>query len=52
MRQHAGPANPKNPLQLMERTGLLVAVAATALSGAIWGVAGFRASAFGAALAA
>ena len=43
--------NPKNPLQLMERTGLLTAVAATALSGAIWGAAGLRAAAFGAALA-
>jgi hypothetical protein len=44
-------ANLRNPLQLMERTGLLVAVAAVALSGIIWGPAGLRASAFGAALA-
>jgi hypothetical protein len=44
-------ANSRNPLQVMERTGVLVAVAATALSGAIWGGAGVRAAGFGAALA-
>jgi hypothetical protein len=43
--------NPKNLLQMMERTGLALALAATAVSGLVWGMPGLQAAGLGAVLA-